>query len=159
MKTGTPKPSWTPSLVEDHGAIEKLAAVYSSGQRAFVVYGTGTVVFSDTAQARADGDYDATLEEVVNHPPDFKVMPMEDGNYLVRFAGPVTGIVVADFFQQHKEAIVSGLNEGGLLPGEQLVVPEGSQMSDEHYRVGLYARAKLYVDASCSAISRRFIPG
>lgn len=137
MKTETPKPSWTPSLVEDLGAIEELAAVYSSGAHAFVVYGAGTVVFSDTAQPRGDGDYDATLEEVVNHPPDFKVMPMQDGNYLVRFAGPVTGIVIAEFFQQHEETILSGLNEGGLLPSEQLVAPDDSQTSDENYCVGL----------------------
>lgn len=158
MKTGTPKPSWTPSLVEDLGAIEELAAVYSSGQRAFVVYSAGTVVFSDTVQPRDDDDYNATLEEVVNHPPDFKVMPMQDGNYLVRFAGPVAGIVIAEFFQQHEETILAGINDGGLLPGEQLVAPDGSQTSREHYLVGLYARAKLYLDANSATITGRFVP-
>lgn len=80
-----------PIKVEDLFDIEARACEYTGSKRAFVIYRSGTVVFSDTSCSRDDEDYNATLKAAVLPPPDFKVVPTHDGNYLVRFAGPVTG--------------------------------------------------------------------
>lgn len=156
METEVPKPSWTPVSVEPASDVESRACEYTNKQRAFAVYTSGTIVFSDSVQARPDDDYHSTLEAAVMQSPDFKVMPMEDGNYLVRFSGPVTGVVLSGFFKANRESIQAALIDGGLLPGEEIVAPV--DVPEEHYWVGLFARAKLYADARSLQIASRFTP-
>jgi len=158
LMTDIPKPDWMPVQVEKLADIEARICEYTSGKRAFVIYRASTVVFSDTSCPRDDGDYGATLENAVLQPPDFRVMPMQDGNYIVRFAGPVTGVVLTDFFKSNKDSILTGVTAGGLLPGEHLQTPNGQEVQTEHYYIGLYARAKLYADVASSIIVRRFCP-
>ena len=150
--------SWQPDAVEDPIAIAKLAAFYTGRTRAFVVYKSGTIVFSDTTQPRPDGDYDATLLAAVSEPPSFNVQEMREGNFLVRFKGPVTGLVLGDFYDEHREAIRVGVDSGALLPGEEVRAGTESPVPRKHYYVGLYARSKLYADVQSLEICERFIP-
>lgn len=149
---------WQPNSIEDPVTIAEVAAFYTGRSRAFVIYKSGTIVFSDTGSARPDGDYDATLLDAVNGAPDFNVREMEDGNFLVRFKGPVTGIVLGSFYDAHREAIRIGVDAGALLPGEEVRPGTEAQLPKEHYYVGLYARSKLFVDASSLEICERFTP-
>lgn len=149
---------WQPSSVENPAVIAEVATSYTDGSRAFVVYKSGTIVFSDTASARSDGDYDVTLLEAVNGKPDFNVREMEDGNFLVRFKGPVTGIVLKSFYDAHRDVIRIGVDAGALLPGEEVRSDTEKQISLEHYYIGLYARSKLFVDAESTKICKRFVP-
>ena len=158
LMTNFPKPEWIPTQVEELRDIEARICEYTSRKRAFVIYRSGTIVFSDTFRPRDDEDYSTTLEAVVIQPPDFTVMPMQDGNYLVRFVGPVTGVVLSRFFESHKDSIQASLATGGLLPGEQLRPADGQEIQQDHYYVGLYARAKLYADVVSPIIARRFSP-
>lgn len=148
---------WKPLVTEDTKAVAEAAALYTGHTRAFVVYETGTIVFSDTDGARPDGDYEATLLAVVRETPNFTVQTMQQGNFLVRFKGPVTGLVLGDFFRRHGDAIRDDVDRGALFPGEE-VRGGTDQVSQEHYYVGLYARAKLYADASRPVIRERFVP-
>jgi len=158
IEAETPKPTWQPELVDDVPTIASCVRGYTNGQRAFVVYELGTIVFSDSPRSRSDSDYNATLTAVVTRPPDFKVMRMEDGNLLVRFAGLVTGLVLADFYTEHEETIRRGVDSGGLLPGEQLMTEATLEIPESHYYAGLFARAKLYLDAAREQIVERFTP-
>lgn len=149
---------WQPTSVEDPATIAEVAAFYTGRSRAFVVYKSGTIVFSDTGSARPDGDYDVTLLDAVKGTSDFNVREMEDGNHLVRFRGPVTGIVLRSFYDAHREAIRIGVDAGGLLPGEEVRPGTEAQVPREHYYVGLYARSKLFADAESRQICERFAP-
>ena len=152
-----PRPTWQPTNVEDVDEIVERHIEYTDYQRAFVVFKWGTVVASDSTLARTDGDYMTTLMWVVNHSPDFNVISMNDENFVVRFRGPVSGIVLRGFFAVHSSEIYKGVDEGGSVPGEQLMSKEG-QIDQETYYVGLYARAKMYRDAAEQTIVRRFVP-
>lgn len=154
----TPVLSWQPAVTERAEEVCALAANYTSGRRAFVVFRSGTVVYSDSERHREDADYVATLEAAIAQSPDFKVMPMQDGNLLVRFAGPVAGIVVASFYAANSDVIAKGIVEGGFLPGESVIAGGASEPSEHQYRAGLYARAKMYADAVHPEIAARYSP-
>jgi hypothetical protein len=131
---------------------------YTDRKRAFVVFGFGTTVFSDSAAARSDDDYERTLKSVAIMHPDFRVVPMQDGNALVRFNGPVTGVVLADFYRANEATIRNGVVSGGMLENEVVVVAEKSDAEQRDFIAGLYARAKLYRDVEDCRIAQRFEP-
>jgi hypothetical protein len=158
MAHSMPVPPWKPDLVEDVGLVTNKLRDYTNGVRAFVVYKCGTAVFSDTAAGRPDQDYEATLVAVGHQAPDFRVLPMKDGNYLVRFSGPVCGVVLGDFYGEHAKEIREKIGKGGLLPGEQVLDAREVSAPVEHYYIGLFARAKLYRDIEEKIIADRFIP-
>jgi len=153
-----PRPTWKPESVEPIELVVERMSEYTDRQRAFVTFSFGTAVFSSSPTLRPDLDYEATLRAVVNQHPDFNVMPMNDGNLLVRFTGPVYGLVLRDFLIAHDAEIRSAVETGGLLPGERLLTTNQSDASDEHYYAGLYARAKLYSDVEACAIAHRYAP-
>lgn len=153
-----PRPNWRPDVVEDLETTVERMSEYTDQKRAFVVFQFGTVVFSDSAFARIDSDYVTTLKAVVQQTPDFNVISMNDGNLLVRFAGPVSGLVLAEFYGAHENEIRAGVVTGGLLPGEQLVAPSESNVPEEHYYAGLYARAKMFRDVESCEIAKRYVP-
>lgn len=153
-----PMPAWKPELVEDTALVARKMREYTNDGRAFVVYQCGTVVFSDTAANHPDQDYEATLVAVAHQAADFNVMPMQDGNYLVRFAGPVCGLVVGDFYAAHAKEIKEKIESGGLLSGEQVMDAGEATAPVDHYYIGLFARAKLYRDVGEKIIAIRFDP-
>lgn len=151
-------PSWKPTHVESPANLAALAATYSSRARAFVVYRFGTVVYSDTSLARSDGDYNSTLVDAIRKAPSFNVREMQQGNYLILFDGPVTGLVEGYFYSQNREVIQCEVAKGGLLLGESVALADSFSAPDDHYYVGLYARAKLYRDVESCQIVQRFAP-
>ena len=158
MERPMPMPAWKPELVEDAELVAEKLREYTNGGRAFVVYQCGTAVFSDTATARPDQDYEETLIAVAHQAPDFSVIPMKDGNYLVRFAGPVCGVVMSNFYAQNASEIREKIGQAGLLPGEQVMEAGEVSAPAEHYYIGLFARAKLYRDVEEKIIASRFSP-
>jgi hypothetical protein len=153
-----PRPSWEPVLVESPDKIAERLCDYTDRQRAFVVFKYGTAVFSDGVVQRSDADYRTTLLAAVQQTADFKVVPMKDGNLLVRFAGPVTGLVFIEFLTSHDAEIRAGVDLGGLLPGERVFAPDQNLSLIQHFYAGVYARAKLYRDVAEMTISKAFSP-
>lgn len=150
-----PKPTWKPARTQELEHLLRPLSLYTAGSRAVVIFAHGTAVFSDTAMHVSDEDYKARLRSAVTQAPDFTVRPMEDGNFLIRFRGSVCGLVLADFLAEHREEIVSGIEKGGLLPGELLLQPGTAPTPVDHYYCGLLARAWLYHDAEVSKIVLR----
>ena len=153
-----PQPAWKPDIVENVSSIVECMRTYTDEKRAFVAFKYGTIVFSNLSAPRPDSDYKATLMAVAHQSPDFKVIPMEDKNLLVRFTGPVSGLVLVDHYLANSSNIQRGVIDGGLLPGEQLITPSELAAPEDHYYAGLYARAKLYQDINSCQIVERFIP-
>jgi len=150
--------AWQPDVIENPATIAELGARYTGRSRAFVVYEFGTLVFSDTNVPRSIEEYDATLLAAVVSPPSFTVQDMQLGNFLVRFKGPVTGLVLGDFYRSHNTEIRNGIDTGGLILGEKVQVDTQSPVPEEHYYIGLYARSKLFADARNLKISEHFSP-
>jgi hypothetical protein len=146
-KIECPCPIWVPDRVEDIKIIYDRLAFYTNNKKHFVVYEYGTGVYPKKAECDPI-ECDSILMSVVMNPPNFKVTPMKDGNFLVGFKGPVYGVVLGDFYQEYKDLIINNVLSGGLLPGEKLLKPESDfSIPEDHYYIGLYARAKLYADA------------
>ena len=152
------KLAWTPEEVDPTDIVLERLKAFTDMERAFVVFKNGTAVFSDSKNARSDGDYQYTLEAAIALAPDFRTLPMEDGNLLIRFRGPVTGLVLREFYHDHESGIVTSLEDGGLLPGELLKQPVPEHDNSWHYYAGLFARAKLFADVESRVIEHRFVP-
>ncbi len=153
-----PRPAWKPGIVEDLDEIAGRCAEYTDFCRAFVVFKWGTAVYSLSPIARPDAEYKQILAVVVRTSPDFAVARMNDGNFLVSFVGPVSGIVLQKSLIIHSAEIYENAPEGGLLPSEHLIPPSTAEITHEKYCVGLYARARLYQDAEEQEIAVRFVP-
>jgi hypothetical protein len=154
-----PRPTWSPRDVEGVADIANCMKTYTNESRAFVIYSYGTTVVAESAMLHEDDAFHRTLQAAVTGSPDFRVMAMNDGNFLVRFAGPVCGLVLADHYKMHQSDIMANAASGGLLPGELFLTPQHLPIPESHYYVGLYARAKLYADVDALEIALRFTPG
>lgn len=140
-----PSPSWIPDHFEEPSMLLEKLAFFTSEQKPFVVYKYGTAVFpSDVKDWKSECSHH--LKNAVSQSPDFKVTRMNSGDYLVGFNGPIYGLVFSDFFLENEKQIQTKIQAGGLIQNEEIIVPEG--VPEIHYYVGLYARAKLYADAS-----------
>lgn len=148
-----PCPSWVPDRIEDIDKVYDRLAAYTNQTRHFVVYKYGTGVYPEKTICDPI-ECDNLLLSAVKNPPDFNVTPMKDGNFLVGFHGPVYGIVLGRFYRDNKDGIKRNVVPGGLLPGEKLIKPDSDySIPEDHYYIGLYARAKLYADAATTNIA------
>lgn len=94
----------------------------------------------------------------MHNSPDFNVVPMRDQNFVVRFRGPVSGIVLNPFFTTHVDDFRAELLGNGTIQGEYFAGDRNNNMDESTLLVGLYARAKMYRDVSDLIIARRFVP-
>ena len=154
----TPFPSCKPENFESLQEVAEWLVVYTNDTRPFVLFSYGTAVVARSIEECTDDRCGLTLKASAARSPDFQVMTMEDGNFLVQFAGPVVGVVLRSVFVAHEREIVHGADEGGRLSGEMFLQPEDSSLPREHYYAGLYARAKLYRDVSDMTILHRHVP-
>ena len=131
-------------------------AHYTDRRKGFLVYEHGTAVFDDSPSGPDIITCNASLLEVVTHHPDFSVMPMRDGNFIVRFRGPVYGLVDGVFARQNPQQLMSEALKLGLLPSEALLQSNDEAIKAGHHAIGLYARASLYLDAEWQVVVGRF---
>jgi hypothetical protein len=154
-----PKPSWRPIRAEAPDWFVERMAHYTDRRKGFLVYAHGTAVFGDNAFGPEVVTCNAALLNVVTHSPDFSVMPMRDGNFLVSFRGPVFGLVEGEFVKQNQQQLLVDAMKRGLFPKEALIPPSADVVKAGHHVIGLYARANLYLDAESRIITGRFTPG
>jgi len=153
-----PKPAWRPIRAEAPDWFVERMAHYTDKRKGFLAYAHGTAVFDDNASGPDVIACNASLLKVVTHSPDFSVMPMRDGNFLVTFRGPVFGLVDGGFVKQNQQQLLVDAMKYGLLPGEALLPPSADVVKAGHHVIGLYARANLYLDAESNVIAGRFNP-
>jgi len=153
-----PKPAWGPiRAAEPDWFVDRLAH-YTNQRKGFLVYEHGTSVFDDSPSGPDVMICNTSLMDAVTHSPDFSVTPMRDGNFLVGFRGPVYGLVDGEFVAQNQEKLMSDALRLGLLPGEGLLQSNDEAIRAGHHAIGLYARARLYLDAESQVVVGRFAP-
>lgn len=153
-----PTPAWRPIRGESTDWFVDRMAHYTDQRMCFLVYAHGTSVFDHSIEGPSLAVCTASLMDVVTHTPDFSVMPMRDGNYLVSFRGPVFGLVSGEFVKQNQQQLLSDAPRLGMLPGEALLQPSRDAVAAGHHLIGLYARANLYLDAESRTVVGRFTP-
>jgi hypothetical protein len=151
-----PRPSWRPIRREGPDWFVDRMAHYTDRQKGFLVYQHGTAVFDDSLSEPDVAACNTALLDVVTHHPDFSIMPMRDGNFLVSFRGPVFGLVDGEFVEQSQQQLLSDAMKHGMFPGEALLPPSADAVKAGHHAIGLYARANLYLDAESQVVVGRF---
>lgn len=131
---------------------------YLNSTMAFVVYAHGTAVVCGTSLPANLDACNVLLLDAVQRSPDFTVTPMCDDDFQVRFRGPVFGLVSGELLRRKGRQLLSDALEHGLFPSEALLPATMRAVSDEHYAIGLYARAKLYMDAESQIVCEEFTP-
>lgn len=146
-----PFPEWCPvQSSPDSWIIENLRK-YLRGKR-FSLFRYGTCVIWPSAGALNAQECVDTLVSVVKFFPDFKVLRHAHGDYLVTFRGGVGAVVSGSLLQEKFPEIKHDALKYGLLPNEKFF-SEGAHEIDEIEMVaGIYARARLYMDAHCPDI-------
>jgi hypothetical protein len=143
-----PRPSWRPEYIVKNGDVVDKISLYTNHQKPFVIYENGTCVFPSIIDENLQFTCDEILTNVVMSSPDFKVNKMNDGNFMVSFLGPVYSLVFEDTFNKNKKNIIESVDAKGLLSGEKVISSSDSSSPLDHYYIGLYARAYLYMDAA-----------
>jgi len=152
-----PAPIWRGIIrAEAPGWFMDRMAHYTDRQKSFLVYAHGTAVFDVSSSEPDIAKCNAALLDVVTHAPDFSVMPMRDGNFIVNFRGLVYGLVGGEFFKQNQQQLYLDAMKHGLFPTEALLPPSEDSVKAGHHAIGLYARANLYLDAESPVVVGQF---
>lgn len=133
---------WEPENMESLAAIEERMTRYTNGQGGVVILGNGTLLFITKGEDDIEDSKKALNE--ARFIIDFRVVPLKEGGYLVRFHDAVAVFVGQAEFELQKDEIAVRKSEL-QFPEEQFFVPPGE--SPLHIFIGLYARGKLQRDA------------
>lgn len=151
-----PVPSWRPTRVEPAEWFLSRMAFYTDETEGFVVLKNGTTVFDNSATGPDLVTCRSALLGAISRSPDFSVIQMKDWNYVVRFRGPVYGLVSSELVDHNLPELLYDALKMGLLPSEALLQEDHRETERGHHAIGLYARACLYLDLESQVEIARF---
>ena len=133
-----PQIKWRPTPHVTPDALIEAMLFYASDRGNFRIYENGTVLF---IKAENDNDTNAhrCLEELA-FIPDFRVVPMKNGNYMVSPHSVSAALILAEELDQQLQDLKQNQNDA-IYPGESFL------QADANLPVGLVGRAKIYRDA------------
>ena len=133
-----PQIKWRPPTLVSEDALIEAMLFYASDRGNFRVYENGTVLF---IKAENDNEANANrcLEELA-FIPDFRVMPMKDGNHMVSPHSIGAALILVEELQKQIEDLKQHQAEA-IYPGEAFFQGDGK------LPIGLIGRAKIYRDA------------
>ena len=100
------------------------------------------------------------LDEILNFHPDFSTIKMSDGNWLVRYNGPVASIVFGDEVDKSWDYIERNYRDG-VTPHEALFkgdIKGLHNVFDKDGKIGLFARARMFMDADNPHVVKIWYP-
>ena len=87
------------------------------------------------------------LDKVYRYHADFNPQAMDDGNILISYSQPAFSIVFKDEFDSHREYIEQHYLDG-VVRDEVLLNANGEpNRLDERGVIGLFGRARMFLDA------------
>jgi hypothetical protein len=153
-----PKPKWKPNVSVNIERTIKTFAYYMETKRSFAVFTNGTCVVVPNESLNAHADALKTLDAVYNYHPDFDPQVMIDGNFLIRYSQPAFSIVFSDEFATHR-AYIERNHLDGLVRGEVILNAERHMNKfDDQGKIGLFGRARMFLDAQDPKIVRVWTP-
>lgn len=153
-----PVPKWKPGVPVDIERIITTFARYTDRKQVFVVFEHGTCVVVPDASQEPEAEAKQLLERVYNFHPDFNPMQMDDGNYSVSYSQPAYSVVFADEVAGNREYIDAN-HLDGVVRDEVLLNAEGRPNTfDDRGKLGLFGRARMFMDAQASNVVRVWRP-
>lgn len=153
-----PKPKWKPKLPIDKELIYKKAKHYTADKLQFAVFQHGTVVYFLNRIVDLNESAKVSLDKIYNSHPDFNPIKMNDGNYLVEYSHPAFTIVFKEDIENHWGYIDQN-HQDGICPAEVLINAQGMHnVFDDIGKIGLFGRAKMFMDAQLPKIVMTFDP-
>jgi hypothetical protein len=153
-----PIPKWRPELPVDRDLIYEKAKYYTGDKLQFAIFELGTVVYFSNKIIDIDEAAKLCLDQIYNSHPDFKPIKMNDGNYLIEYSHPAFTIVFQEEIENHWKYIDKH-HQDGLCPAEVLINAQGAHnVFDDIGKIGLFGRAKMFMDAQSPKIVRTFDP-
>lgn len=134
--------AWEPENITPLSAIEERMVVYTKDRGGVIILGNGTLLFITKGEDDIEDAKKAMNE--ARFIIDFRVVPLKEGGYMVKFHDAVAVFVGQEEFEQMKEEIAARQSEL-RFPGEVFFQPPGEPLL--HILVGLYGRGKLQRDA------------
>lgn len=154
-----PKPKWKPGLPVDINLIFEKAKYYTGEKLQFAVFENGTVIICTNKVDNIKDSALSTLDNIYNSHPDFKPLIMDDGNYLIQYSRPAFTIVFKEEIEKHWDYIDKN-HLDGLCISEVLINAQGQRnVFDTTGKIGLFGRAKMFMDAQKPKIIKIFDPG
>ena len=142
-----PKPRWKPSIPVDVPRIVRTFAYYTDRKKAFAVFKHGTCVLLPDPGTNAEGDAKGILDKVYRYHADFNPRTMDDGNVLISYSQPAFSVVFKDEFDSHRKYIEQH-HLDGVVRAEVLLNAKGEpNRFDERGMIGLFGRARMFLDA------------
>ncbi|WP_113958618.1 hypothetical protein [Roseimicrobium gellanilyticum] len=154
-----PIPKWKPSIPIDLNSVADRAGYYTDHENVVVIFKHGTCVVLHANVRNPEVEAMSVLERVYNFHPDFNPQLMDDGNWLVSFSQPhCVSLVTKAEFENHRSYIQDNHLQG-LVQGEVLLNAEQQPNSfDEPGMIGLFGRARMFMDAQDPVVARILMP-
>lgn len=154
-----PKPKWKPEIPVDLAMVADRAGYYTDGQKIVVIFRHGTCVALPASQTKPEDAAKAVLNRVYNYHPDFNPQLMDDGNSIVSYSQKnCFSIVTKKEFETHREYIRKN-HLDGIVRDEVLMNAEGKpNVFDERGMLGLFGRARMFMDAQKPEVARVLYP-
>jgi hypothetical protein len=146
MKEWPPRPKWRPELPIDIQRIAETFAYYFDQKKSFVLFRHGTCVVVPADVANVEPQAIEILTEVINNHVDMNPRKMDDGHWTVSYSRPVYSLVFADEVDADWQYIDRN-HLNGLCEDEVLIGALGSNVFDHAGKIGLFGRARLFMDA------------
>jgi len=127
-------------------------ARYMDYKARFALFENGTALLFKAAMDHEEAIVGAMTE--LRFRPDFNVMPMKDGNYLVWLASAVCVFVSSEEAALAIESLRHD-HTSALFSGEAFV---GSSTNPDHHLIGLAGRAKGHRDSFEQRLILRYVP-
>ena len=132
---------WEPKNLTPLCDIAERMESYVEGRSGVTILENGTLLFVN----KGDNDIENARKALneARHLADFRVLPLNEGDYLVALHKAVAVYVSQKEFEQIRPDILARLEEL-KFPSEELIMPEGDSEND--FLIGLYGRGKLQRD-------------
>ena len=153
-----PKPKWKPNVPVDIDRTIKAFSYYTDSKRSFAVFTNGTCVLLPDGIQDAEAEARKILDAVYNYHPDFNPQTMDDGNYLVSYSQPAFSVVFSDELAANRTYIDQNHLDGVVRDEVLLNAEKQPNKFDDRGKVGLFGRARMFLDAQTPKVIRVWKP-
>jgi hypothetical protein len=153
-----PKPKWKPTVPVDIPRTVETFANYTDRKRTFAVFKNGTCVLLPEGWKDAEKEAKEILDKVYHYHADFNSQAMDGGNFMISYSQPAYSVVFKDEVAAHREYIDQN-HLNGVVRAEVLLNAKGeANKFDERGKIGLFGRARMFLDAQSPTVVQVWNP-
>ena len=153
-----PKPKWKPNVPVDIERTIQAFAYYSDKKKTFAVFENGTCVLIPDGSSNLENSAKEILNKVYNYHPDFNPQTMDDGNFMVSYSQPAFSVVFKDEFEKNRDYIDQNHLDGVVRAEVLLNARREPNKFDDIGKIGLFARARMFLDAQNPVVVKIWTP-